>query len=179
MKRFLVFLAIISTLLGFVFLREAIAHADDQTPMTEAHITRIRNNCVDAQAMLNRLHAGDALQRVNQGQLYESISTKLMTPFNSRVVLAQLDGATLASLASTYDQQLTTFRTNYQQYEEGMSSLLAMNCTNQPVAFYDAVADVRAKRQTVHDSVTALQKTIQDYQNAFDEFAKQFEGSKS
>lgn len=177
MKRFLVCLAVFGAMLGAVFLH-GIAMADDQAPMTEAHIARIRSNCIDAQAMLNRLHASDALQRVNQGQLYESISTKLMAPFNSRVALAQLDGVTLVSLAATYDQQLSTFRTNYQIYEEGMSNLLAMNCTNQPVAFYDGVADVRTKRQTVHDNVVALQKTVQDYQNAFEDFAKRFEAGK-
>jgi len=178
MKRFLVFLAILGTFLGVSFLYMTIARADNEAPMTEAHIARIRNNCIDAQATLNRLHAGDALQRVNQGQLYESISTKLMAPFNSRVALAHLDGVALVSLTTTYDQELSTFRTDYQQYEEGMSNLLEMNCTNQPVAFYDAVADVRAKRQTVHDDITALQKTVQDYQNAFETFAKHFEGNK-
>jgi len=177
MKRFLVCLAVFGALLGAVFWH-GIAAADDQAPMTEAHITRIRSNCIDAQATLYRLHASDALQRVNQGQLYESISTKLMAPFDSRVALARLDGATLVSLATTYDQQLTAFRTNYQLYEEGMSNLLAMNCTNQPVAFYDAVADVRTKRQAVHDNVVSLQKTIQDYQNAFESFAKRFEAEK-
>jgi len=177
MKRFVVCLVVFSALLGAAFWHGS-ASADDQAPMTEAHIARIRSNCIDAQATLNRLHTSDALQRVNQGQLYESISTKLMAPFNSRVALARLDGVTLVSLATTYDQQLAAFRTNYQQYEEGISSLLNMNCTNQPVAFYDAVADVRTKRQIVHDNVVSLQKTVQDYQNAFEDFAKRFETGK-
>lgn len=152
------------------------ARADDSAPMTEAHIARIRNNCSEAQSALSQLHASDALLRVNRGQLYESISTKLMAPFNSRVALNRLDGSQLISTATTYEQQLNDFRQKYQQYEEAMSNTLRINCTNEPVAFYDAVGDTRAKRQKVHDSTTALHKTIRQYQSEFETFAKNFHG---
>lgn len=144
-------------------------------PMTESHIARIKANCVEAQSTLTQLHATDALLRVNRGQLYESIATKLMAPFNSRVALNQLDGAALVSIAATYEQQLTQFRSNYQQYEEAMSDLLKINCANQPVAFYDGVADARDKRKKVHDSTLQLQKSVQEYKTEFDTFATKVE----
>ena len=169
MKRYLVVAVIFSSIIGSVFGANLIARAQDQ-PMTESHIARIRANCVEAQSTLTQLHATDALLRVNRGQLYEAISTKLMAPFNSRVALNQLDGANLVSIAATYERQLTEFRTNYQQYEEVMSGLLKINCVNQPVAFYDSVADARGKRQKVHDSTLQLQQSVQDYKTEFDAF---------
>lgn len=141
-------------------------------PMTEAHIQRIRNNCVEAQSTLNQLHASDGLLRVNRGQLYESMSTKLMAPLNSRITLNKLNGATLVTITATYETQLEDFRVKYQQYEEAMSKTLKMNCKNQPVAFYDSVGDTREKRRLVHDSTLTLQATIQNYKNEFEAFAK-------
>ena len=146
--------------------------AQDSAPMTEAHIERIRANCVEAQSVLYQLHASDALLRVNRGQLYESISTKLMAPFNSRMVLNKFEATSLTGVTISYERELAIFRTNYQQYEEAMSKLLRMNCTNQPVAFYDGVNDTRAKRKKVHDSTVALQGFIKEYETNFEVFAK-------
>jgi hypothetical protein len=142
--------------------------------MTEAQIQRIRSNCVEAQSTLYQLHASDALLRVNRGQLYESMSTKLMEPFDSRLTLNSFNPSDLVSIAANYDAKLTEFRTDYQQYEEAMSRTLAMNCTNQPVAFYDSVADTRSKRTKVHDATLVLHQLIADYKNAFEAFAKNF-----
>lgn len=140
-------------------------------PMTEAHIERIRANCVDAQSILSQLHASDALLRVNRGQLYESISTKLMTPFNSRVAVNKYDDPKLIEQSSLYERQLNEFRGYYKAYEEAMSRTLRMNCMNEPVAFYDSVGDARAKRQLVHQSTVALHETIKGYKEAFEAFA--------
>lgn len=138
--------------------------------MDDAHIERIKANCIEAQTKLTRLHTADALLRVNRGQLYEQILTKLMSPFNSRVALNNLNSSELVSIAATYQQQLTTFRTNYQQYEETLSSALKMNCTDQPVAFYDKITDAREKRKKVHESTITLKQSIETYKTAFTAF---------
>lgn len=175
MKRVIVTLSVfaMTAILGAIWHASARA---ENTPMTEAHIARIRANCVDAQSTLRQLHASDALLRVNRGQLYESISTKLMAPLNSRISLNRLDGVSLVSIATTYESQLVYFRQSYQQYEEAMSQTLRINCINQPVVFYDSVADARSKRKKVHDSTVALHNTISEYKTEFEAFAKQFDG---
>jgi hypothetical protein len=174
MKRFIILISIFSLSLTGVVSRDTFAQTGAE-PMTEAHITRIRANCVKAQSRLNQLHATDALLRVNRGQLYESISTKLMAPLNSRISLNRLPGVSLVATAATYENQLASFRRNYQQYEEAMSQTLKINCTNQPVAFYDSVNDTRAKRKKVHDATLALHQTIHDYKKEFEIFARQIE----
>jgi len=163
------------TALGSALFLSVAAKADDTPTMTEAHIERIRANCVEAQSTLGQLHASDALLRVNRGQLYESISTKLMAPLNSRVALNRLDGVGLVAAATSYEQGLASFRSNYQQYEEAMSRALKIDCIKQPVAFYDAVADARLKRKITHDNTLQLHTVIQEYKNAFEEFAKKFQ----
>ena len=152
-----------------------LVHAEDTPPpMTDEHIARIKANCNAAKVTMSRLHASDALLRVNRGQLFESISTKLMVPFNSRMALNQLDSGKLVSITSGYGKELDNFRTDYQHYEEAMSQLLQMDCTKQPVAFYDGVTDVRTKRANVHARAEALQKATRDYKDAFEAFASTF-----
>lgn len=172
MKRFFTFLSVAVALLAASGLVSVTANAEESTPMTEAHIERIRANCIEAQSTLTQLHASDALLRVNRGQLYESISTKLMAPLNGRIILNKLDGSSLVSITAVYEQQLDDFRAKYQQYEESMSKTLKIDCQKQPVAFYDAVGETRSKRKLVNDSTRALQKAIQDYKAAFEAFAK-------
>lgn len=140
--------------------------------MIEEHIARIRSNCVEAQSTLNRLHTSDALLRVNRGQLYELISTKLMAPFNSRVALNRLDGTELTAAAVNYERELIAFRANYKLYEESMSRALKINCVNQPVAFYDNVGDARSKRKAVHASTVKLNDLIEKYRDQFEALAK-------
>ncbi len=177
MKRISGFLTIASALLLCLLVARVPVYAQS-TPMTEAHIQQIRDNCIDAQSVLTQLHASDALLRVNRGQLYESISTKLMAPFNSRVALNKYDGSKLIEQAANYEKQLDDFRSSYKSYDEAMTKALRINCVNEPVAFYDSVADARTKRQAVHQSTLLLQETIQNYKNQFEVFVTQIQGKK-
>lgn len=179
MNRMIVILALVVAALVGGAVVGAVASAEETPPMTEEHIARIRDNCVDAQSALFQLHASDAGLRVNRGQLYESIATKLMAPFNSRLVLNRINEESLLSTASEYEKQLQVFRTEYQQYEEAMSATLRINCVNQPVAFYDSVVDTRKKRQLTHASAIELQTIIQRYGAEVETFAKNFQAEKS
>lgn len=169
MKRLATFIMIALAMSG-VFIVPSQVGAQDQ-PMTESHIERIKANCVEAQTQLTRIHTNDALLRVNRGQLYERILTKLMSPFNSRVALNNLNGSTLVSVSATYEQQLMAFRTYYREYDESMTATLKINCINQPVAFYDSVVVTRSKREKVHESTGQLQQSIQNYKKEFESFA--------
>lgn len=174
MKRYLVAAAVMTGILSGSFLISSRAQAID-TPMTEAHIARIRAHCVEAQSQLRQLHASDALLRVNRGQLYELISTKLMAPLNSRIALNRLGGASLVSTTAKYEKELAAFRLAYKEYEEAMTGALEIKCTDQPVTFYDRVKDARGKRKKVNETTTALHKTIKQYKTEFELFATSVE----
>lgn len=173
MSRILLFLGIISVLLGGV---ATVAHAQETAPapMTEAHIQRIKASCVQARANLYQLHASDGLLRVNRGELFQSLTNKMMVPFNSRVALNQLDSGKLVSITSQYGKELNQFVSTYRTYEEAMTDVLDLDCTKQPVAFYDGVADARKKRQQVYTHAEALRRLAREYRDAFDVFAREF-----
>lgn len=144
-----------------------------QSPaVTDEQINRIRANCISAKNSLSRLRTSDTLLRVNRGQIYESMVTKLMERFNSRVQSNQKNGDELVNVTQNYLVALTTFRADYKKYEEQLSLTLKIDCTKEPVAFYDATMNARLKRTQVHVDVVTLHQYIDAYKTSFDTFVK-------
>ena len=141
--------------------------------LTESQIETIRTNCNYTQKSLMRIQASDALARVNLGREYETIFTRMMTPMNSRVVLNSMDATGLVGTATSFSNQLNHFRTLYQQYDQLMDQAKGINCNNQPVQFYDTVNSARDKRIEVAQSVTTLNRLLDDYRSGIDGLNKQ------
>ncbi|HEU4830802.1 MAG TPA: hypothetical protein VFS65_01360 [Candidatus Saccharimonadales bacterium] len=144
-------------------------------PITDQQIERIKGSCLSAKNTLNQLHSSDALLRVNGGQVYESIASKLMKQFNGRVSYNNFDSTDFTVTTGIYERTLDEFRLKYKAYEEQLSKALEIDCSKQPVAFYDAVALSREKRAEVHAEVVKLHTSIDDYQTVFDQFSKQYQ----
>lgn len=139
-------------------------------PMTEEQIARIRSNCVSAKNSLAQLHTSDGLLRVNRGQLYLSLSSKLMAPFDSRLAGNRFDAKAFVSVTNNYKTAFTTFYNDYIRYEQSLSAVLRIDCVKEPVAFYDGVADARNKRSQVHADVIQLHTYIDEYKVRVDAF---------
>ncbi len=164
---------------GTMMLAGATAWAQETAPMTDAHIQRIQTNCLQAQSRLSQLHASDALLRVNRGQLYDLISTRLMAPMNSRLAINHLDASKLIMVTESFDKALNQFRSAYQAYEEQLSSTMRIDCRKEPVAFYDAVTKSRQLRSNVHSAVSDMGRFIGDYGQEFDVFNGNFKDQKA
>jgi hypothetical protein len=165
----LVVCLLLAVILGSMSLLKVSAQ---NTTITDQQIERIRTNCVSAKNTLNQLHSSDALLRVNRGQIYESMSTKLMERFNGRVAKSNFNNTSLVSVTTDYGLMLDTFRSDYITYEEKLSSAIDIDCLKQPVAFYDAISVARIERNQVHADVLKLNQYIDQYQLAVDQFEK-------
>lgn len=143
--------------------------------VTGQQIEQIQVNCLSNKNTLNQLHASDALLRVNQGQIYESMTTKLMERFNSRVASSRLNNDNLVVAVDNYKTALGMFRLDYKKYEEHLSAAISINCIEQPVEFYNAVADARILRSQVHNDVVILDQYIDQYQLSLDQFEKDYQ----
>lgn len=138
--------------------------------MTDEHIVRIRSNCKEALGTIATIHANDAPIYVNRNQTYFSIGDKMMAQLNSRLSINRFDASELVRITSDYDQALQTFRSAYKQYDDTMAEVLRMDCSKQPVSFYDLVADARERRMSVNQAVKQLKKLIDEYQRTVQEF---------
>ncbi len=147
-----------------------------QSELPEELLERVRQNCVTVQSTLQQLHASDGLLRVNRGPLYESISTKLMAPLNSRIALNRLGGLEeLAGITHEYDSQLDAFRTSYKQYEVSMSRTMRIDCASKPAEFYEGIVKTRELRQQVYSDTQYLIELAKQYKSEFEKFSKQIE----
>jgi len=177
LKRLISFLAVTAVICTVVATEQTFA--EEPSSITDFQLTQIRVRCKEVQASLSRVHANDALLRVNRGQLYERLSTKLMVPLNSRIAVNRLDGSSLLSVTSNYDRHLGEFRINYKAYEEQLSTTMRIDCTKQPASFYESLKSSRDKRRSVYESAQQLAKDIGEYRQAFTDFSKPYREKQS
>lgn len=156
----------------FLAFTGPVARAEDFL-LTDEHIALIRANCVSVQSALQRIHASDGLMRVNLGQRYETIATRLMAPMNSRIALNRLDNVAMTQTTADFNGVIRQFSANYQQYEQTTLKAIEMNCVDQPVAFYDTITLARSHRAAVHDSVTTLSALLKQYGTQYEAFKTQ------
>lgn len=162
-----------------VLLMATHVSAQSSVPMTNEHIQRIKDNCQQANRTLRQLHASDALLRVNRGQLYDLLSTKLMARMNSRLALNRLDASGLVVVTADFDRTLGEFRTRYRVYEEQLSATIKIDCREKPTQFYNGVQEARELRGKVYESVRKLTGYIVEYDQKFKEFRSRYSSSKS
>ena len=158
-----------------LFVLSAQTANAQSTSLTAEQIEHIRSNCTTIKSTLNQLHASDALLRVNRGQVYESMASKLMDPFNSRLGNNRLDARATSAVTESYRSALDTFRKNYKEYEEKLASAIRINCANEPELFYNTIEQARVNRAKVHDDVAKLHRYIDDYRSAVGDFLLNFE----
>lgn len=173
MRRIL-FVAVVSLLsVGLLIpFASTSAQADDLTP---EQTQRVKANCVSIKSSLSQLHASDALLRVNRGQVYEAMSTKLMDTFNSRLASNSLDNKAMVTVTDNYRKALDTFRSDYIAYEQKLASAIRIDCVSQPNTFHTTVQDARKLRKTVHEDVLKLHRFIDDYRSSVGDFLLNFE----
>lgn len=152
------------------FANVQTSHGEEIDVITDVQLRAIRAQCTELQATLHRVHQGDALLRHNRGQLYKTISDKLMVPLNQRIASNQLDGSSLVSVTATYNTTYQSFYDSYKAYENAISSAMRIDCSKNPTQFYDAVADARQKRMKLHADSSKLVSLAGQYKKAFDTF---------
>lgn len=146
--------------------------AEDLSP---DQVERVKANCVSIKNSINQLHATDALLRVNRGQVYESMGSKLMDNFNSRLSQNNLDNKAMTTVTANYRTTLNKFRTDYIAYEQKLSTAIRIDCTEQPNTFHNTILEARDLRETVHEDVVKLHRLIDDYRSTVGDFLLNFE----
>lgn len=150
----------------------------DAVTINPEKIEKIKDHCAENQTPLNRLHQTDAFLRTNRGELYRTVSDKLMVPLNRRLASNQQDAGSLLTITADYNKEYRTFFNAYIQYDNSMTELLAVDCNKEPVSFYNALLDAREKREILSKSNQAILEYIRAYGAEFTEFKTNFEVEK-
>lgn len=143
-------------------------------PSDSVIYNNITMDCPAVKKSLARVHENDGLARVNAGQQYDSIGTKLMARFNAKLAENKLDAKELFSLAAEFDTQLTNFRDSYRTYENAMRQLIKSDCEVYPQNFYYLLETVRAERENLNKTSQKLHEIIAKYRAAVETFASEY-----
>lgn len=146
--------------------------AEDTTVLTEKQIEAVVEACDNSQQQLRRLHASDALIRVNIGQEYNNLSSRLMAPLNSRIALNGLDGVDLSQATVDYNQAVTDFQDLYIIYEASVSAAIRTDCKKNPVGYYSHITNSRRLRAEVRDAIEGINDRIGQYETKFTAFSR-------
>lgn len=171
--RLLAIVAILLLATSLVFV--SVQSVKAQVTLSPDQRERIRSNCLTIKNTLNQLKVSDALLRVNRGQMYESMSSKLMDNFNTRISSNSFDNRGLVAVSSGYDTALNKFRSDYQAYERQLATAIRIDCSQDPDAFHFAIENGRALRLAVNADVQRLHQYINDYRAAVNDFRLNFE----
>lgn len=168
---------IATSLLSVVLLASyaSVPVAADDFDLTPEQTSQIKENCVSIKSSLSQLHASDALLRVNRGQVYESMATKLMNNFNSRLSNNKLDNKAMVTVTQNYRTSLDKFRNDYIAYEQKLSQTIKVDCTQQPTEFHAGVLEARKLRAVVHEDVVKLHRIVDDYRTSVGDFLLNFD----
>lgn len=142
--------------------------------LTPDQIQNIQNNCTSIKTSLGQLQVADTQLRVNRGQFYESLASKLMDSFNSRLSSNKIDSSSLTSITGTFRSEIDTFRSDYSAYAYQLANTISINCQTRPESFQDSLLSSRNLRIKLHQDVLALNQSITDYKNSVDTFATNF-----
>lgn len=160
-------------MLSFSLFMTTITTAQAE-PLSDRQRSKIQAECAQIKGSLSQLHASDALLRVNRGQTYESLSSRLMNPFNARLNASGLDSKAMTTHTTQYTAALTSFRAQYISYEKKLSEALRIDCRKDAGSFYTAVLEARELRQDVHKDVEKLHSIIDDYGTSVSDFLLNF-----
>lgn len=166
-------LVVIALSLSVVYFGRVSAQTNS---LSDSQTESVKSNCTSAKSILSQLHASDALLRVNRGQIYESMSSKLMSRFNSRVNGGGFNVQYLSSAMQEYTKALNDFRSSYRVYEEKLASTINIDCSKNPMEFYQSLMDSRYNRTELHTSVIRLNQKMDDYGSTVRDFQNSFFG---
>lgn len=170
-----IFLVVVVSLLTGALLLPLTARPAVAEELTPEQTEHIKANCISIKNSLSQLHASDALLRVNRGQVYESMATKLMDAFNSRLASNRLDNKAMSTVTTNYRSALSTFRSDYIAYEQKLSETIRIDCTTKPNTFHNSLLEARTLRGTVHEDVLKLHRLIDDYRLSVGDFLLNYE----
>ena len=142
--------------------RAVEAQSVDATADSEI-IKTLDRNCSSVRVAIKNIHTNDALTRVNVGQRYNSISTKLMARLNGRLAINKLDSSKLVNITNEFESTRLKFNSNYNDYDTAMTDLQRVKCSNNVADYYQKLTVAREARNKLSEDVKILDELLVRY----------------
>ena len=131
----------------------------------------ISAHCRDAQNLMSQLEKVDAVQRINRGRLYTD-TLNLLFAMNARLSANHLVATDLAQITSDFANGFSTFRDDYDRYDDSLNNAINVDCANNPQTFYDQLTVARGQRAQLAADIANLDQLLKNYQTTLDNSTK-------
>ncbi|MBQ6320845.1 hypothetical protein IJI17_01315 [Candidatus Saccharibacteria bacterium] len=132
----------------------------EETPSTktpsESQLINISENCSSIRQSLKLLQRSDARARTYFGAIYETASSKYITPLNLRLVKNNLSSVALINLQTSLSTTRANFNADYIDYAKSLEELIALDCRLEPAQFYAKLESTREKRQILAEDAKTM-----------------------
>ncbi len=158
MKKFLASIALVATALLAVLASFNYAKAETNTDPTSEQINAIKKNCAIIKDNLKSIQYEDSRVRVHLGRYYDTIQSNFITPLNIALIGNNISNINLIENQTNFVTARSKFASDYIAYQKGLEELVSLDCTVEPVRFYNKLTSVREKRAKVANSTTKLRE---------------------
>ena len=141
-----------------VFAEETEKKAEDTAPakLSSSQRANITENCGSIRQSLKLLQRSDTRARTYFGAIYETASSKYITPLNLRLVKNDLSSVSLINLQTSLSAARANFNADYIDYSKSLEELIAIDCNLEPDQFYQKLVSTREKRAALSGDVKNL-----------------------
>lgn len=126
-------------------------------------LANIRTYCSAIKTTIRRIHTSDAVLRVNLGQVYSTISTRLMARLNGRLSLNRIDSSELIAITNNFEKSRMQFNQTYNQYDTAMLNLAKADCVKDPAGYRTDLLKARELRMAIQGEISTLNQLIVQY----------------
>ncbi len=135
----------------------------DAVPLSEQHIAVIRANCSAAQQDIQAFRRTELVTRSNRSNKYEDI-LRLMAAFNARASINKINISDQTLLVSQFEAKLNTFRqVDYKHYDEMLGDIVSINCSSDPVKFYNSLTALRDQRTVINQDIKDMDAQLDQF----------------
>jgi len=157
----LVFTFVLVTLFANVvifttFSSTPVFAAETSTELSEERRGLISQNCGTLRQSLKQLQRSDSRARTYFGAIYETVSSKFLTPLNLRLVKNNLSSVSLIEVQTSLAEERKTFAADFIDYSKSLEELISIDCRLEPDQFYAKLLSTRKKRAIVDADLSSL-----------------------
>ena len=164
MQKKKIILPLLSLILMFSFLTVTHTFANDSI-LSNDQAENLKANCSSIKNSLKQIQNSDRNTRISIGYTYQTILADFITPLNVRLIKNNSDPS-LSQIQNQFVALREDFNHKYIEYSQELESLLNIDCSSEPVAFYHRLESTRNKRSEIITLAEDINKAIDQHQSS-------------
>ena len=154
-------------------VKNTTAFAEESTEedaFSQAKLGYLSQYCETIKQNLKRLAVSDSKTRTYFGGIYETLSSKFITPLNVRLVKNNYSLSEFIDLQSSFAESRSKFSTDFIDYSKSLEELTIFDCKSNPEDFYSKLEQTRTKRETLRKDLKSLNSLLKKHIALVEEF---------